>query len=268
MSGDLSNDAAGGRSRDTLAQGGAVRLVVLTGAGASADSGLATFRGGGGLWEGQRMEDVATPMAWARDPQLVWRFYQARRAALLDAEPNPCHRALHQLETALVAAGHGFTLITQNVDDLHQRAGSTVLPMHGRLTHLLCESCRDAGSLPAADARHRDMEHLEPEVFLPCPRCGHSPLRPDIVWFHELPYHLDEIAEVMERATHFLSVGTSGAVYPAAGLLAEARARGAQTFVNSLDEPENLHPDDVFLPGRAAEVVPEWVTRFLAARRG
>ena len=241
-----------------------IELVVLTGAGASADSGLDTFRGGGGLWEGQRVEDVATPMAWRRDPILVWRFYQARRAALLDAEPNAGHRALCELEKRLSAAGHGFTLITQNVDDLHQRAGSTVLPMHGRLTHLLCESCRDDPGTPAESARHRDMENVDPETFLPCPSCGHRPLRPDIVWFHEMPYHLDEIAAAMASATHFLSVGTSGAVYPAAGLLAEARARGARTFVNSLDAPENLHRSDTFLPGRAAEVVPEWVADFLA----
>jgi NAD-dependent deacetylase len=242
-----------------------VHLLVLTGAGASADSGLATFRGAGGLWEGERVEDVATPMAWHRDPAPVWRFYQMRRRALKDAEPNAAHHALMHLETGLTAAGHAFTLVTQNVDDLHQRAGSTVLPMHGRLTHLLCESCRDDGTAPAAAARHRDMEHLDPETFLSCPRCGHEPLRPDIVWFHEMPYHLDEIAHAMATATHFLSIGTSGTVYPAAGLLAEARARGTLTYVNSLDAPENLHPDDTFLPGRAAEVVPAWVEEFLAA---
>ncbi len=228
-------------------------LVVLTGAGISADSGLATFRGAGGLWEGQPVEDVATPQAWARDPAMVWRFYQLRRAKLPSVEPNRAHRALAELERRLTARGVDFTLITQNVDDLHDRAGSTPLHMHGELAVLRCEACGQVV---------RDGEHLEPEVFVPCRACEHQRLRPDVVWFGEVPYHLETIAEAVERCTHFAAIGTSGLVYPAAGLLATARRSGARTYVNSLDAPDNLHPDDSFLPGRAVDVVPRWCTEW------
>ncbi|MCA9000720.1 MAG: NAD-dependent deacylase [Planctomycetes bacterium] len=231
-------------------------LVVLTGAGISADSGLATFRGGGGLWEGHRVEDVATPEAWQRDPQTVWRFYQMRRAALLDVQPNPGHRALAELENAARERGFGFTLISQNVDDLHQRSGSTVLPMHGQLLRLRCEVC---GYFV------HGLEHLDPDRFLACPACEHPTLRPDIVWFGEIPHHLEEISEAMASVTHFLASGTSGAVYPAAGLLSAARSVGARTFVNALEAPENLGPRDEFLPGSASEVLPGWVERMLGA---
>jgi len=234
--------------------GSRVAVVVLTGAGTSADSGLATFRGAGGTWEGYRVEDVATPEAWARDPALVWRFYQMRRAGLGAVEPNAAHFALARMERELHAAGHGFTLISQNVDDLHQRAGSTVLAMHGQLLQLACERC---GTVTV------DSEHLDPERFVPCDACGYERLRPDIVWFGELPKLLDEIEAALAACTHFVSIGTSGVVYPAAGLLARARERGALTFVNSLDQPENLHPTDRFLPGRAALVMPPAIERWL-----
>jgi len=230
-------------------------IVVLTGAGVSADSGVPTFRDNGGLWEGQRVEDVATPEAWVRDPRTVWRFYQLRRAALDTVAPNAAHRALAQLEAGLVERGQRFTLISQNVDDLHQRAGSRPLAMHGSLSILACEAC--GGTV-------RDREHLELEQFVACSACGHEPLRPDVVWFGEMPRFMDEIDAAVRGATHFLSVGTSGNVYPAAGLLALARAVGAQTIVNSLDPPENLDPHDQFLPGRAAEVVPSLVEQWLA----
>jgi NAD-dependent deacetylase len=230
-------------------------VVVLTGAGISADSGLATFRDGGGLWEGHRVEDVATPEAWVRDPATVWRFYQLRRAALLEVEPNAGHRALAELERAAGERQIDFTLITQNVDDLHQRAGSTVLPMHGQLQRLRCETC----------GYFQDgLEYLDPEKFLPCPKCGDPSLRPDIVWFGEMPYELDDIAAAMSTVTHFLASGTSGAVYPAAGLLSEANAMGAQTFVNALETPNNLRADDVFLEGSASQVLPKWVAACLA----
>lgn len=234
-----------------------ISLVVLTGAGVSADSGLATFRGAGGMWEGQRAEEVATPEAWARDPEMVWRFYQLRRALLREVEPNPAHLALARLETELEAAGHSFTLISQNVDNLHQRAGSTAIAMHGALATLRCERC---------GGRVEDLEFLDPHAFLPCPSCDFERLRPDVVWFGEMPLHLDRIDRATRSATHFLSCGTSGYVYPAAGLLAVARESSAETFVNSLDEPENLDSRDRFLPGKAAEVVPrlveEWLERW------
>ena len=231
-------------------------VVVLTGAGISADSGVATFRGAGGLWEGHRVEEVATPEAWARDPALVWRFYQLRRAGLAEVAPNPAHEALAGLARELAGRGVAFTLVTQNVDDLHERAGSAPVHMHGELAVLRCQACGWTG---------RDLERLDPEAFAPCTGCGHERLRPDVVWFGEVPYHLDAIGEALDACTHFVSIGTSGLVYPAAGFLSAARARGAATWVNSLDEPDNLHPDDRFVPGRAAEVVPALCEELLAA---
>jgi NAD-dependent deacetylase len=232
-----------------------MNVVILTGAGVSADSGVQTFRDAGGLWEGHRVEDVATPAAWHRDPETVWRFYQLRRAQLRTVEPNAAHRAIAALENKLRASGHGFVLITQNVDDLHQRAGSTVFPMHGELRVLRCEAC---------DTRVDGLDYLDVDKFLPCPKCRHPKLRPDIVWFGEVPYHMDEIHDAVDDATHFISIGTSGVVYPATGLLAQARQVGAKTWVNSLDAPENLGSSDVFLPGRAVEVIPrfcdDWMT--------
>lgn len=223
-------------------------VVVLTGAGVSADSGLATFRDAGGLWEGHAIEDVATPEGWRRDPALVWRFYQLRRAALAEVQPNAAHQALAQLERRLLAAGHGFTLVTQNVDDLHERAGSRrLLHMHGTLARLACEAC---------GATLEDREHTDPATFLACAGCGHAPLRPDVVWFGEMPRFLDEIFAATSAATHFVAAGTSGVVYPAAGLLALAREAGARTFVNALVAPENLEARDRFLPGPAAQVLP------------
>lgn len=236
-----------------------VSLVVLTGAGISADSGLSTFRGGGGLWEGRRVEDVATPEAWRRAPASVWRFYQLRRAGLLEVRPNAAHHALARLERAMGEAGHRFLLVTQNVDGLHERAGSRPIRMHGSLEELLCERCGHVT---------RDLEHVDPEAFVPCPACGHERLRPNVVWFGEIPHETDRILRAVAGATHFFACGTSGVVYPAAGLLETARAAGAETFVNSLDPPENLSPRDRFLPGRAIEVVPPlveaWIARWCA----
>jgi NAD-dependent deacetylase len=234
-------------------------VVVLTGAGVSADSGLATFRDAGGLWEGHQVEEVATPGAWAADPRLVWRFYQLRRAALGEVEPNPAHAALARLEAACARAEVDFLLVTQNVDDLHERAGSDPVHMHGELAMLRCERCGH---------RERNLAALDPVTFVACSHCEHDRLRPDIVWFGELPMHLDRIERRLRRATHFLSIGTSGLVYPAAGFLTAARAAGAHTWVNSLDEPSNLHPSDDFHPGRAAEVVPRLVDELLVEVAG
>jgi NAD-dependent deacetylase len=228
-------------------------VLVLTGAGVSADSGLMTFRGAGGLWEGHSVEDVATPEAWERDPRLVWRFYQERRASLGRVAPNPAHAALARFEERLGRAGASFLLVTQNVDDLHERAGSRrLLHMHGELAVLRCERC---------GARGRDLEHLDPEAFATCGTCPAERLRPDVVWFGEVPYHLSAIDAALRSATHVLAIGTSGLVYPAAGLLEAARILGARTLVQSLDEPANLHPSDEYFPGRAAQVVPELCER-------
>lgn len=229
-------------------------VVVLTGAGISADSGLATFRGAGGLWEGHRVEEVATPDAWARDPARVWRFYQGRRAQLAGVEPNPAHLALAEFEGALRSAGREFTLVSQNVDDLHQRAGSTVLPMHGELAVLRCESC---------GARVRDLEFVDPEAFLPCRACGAEKLRPNIVWFGEVPDHLGAIQRAVRACDLFLAIGTRGEVYPAAGYLELARGLGATTVVQALEKPSNADVRDHFLGGRAAEVVPALVRSWI-----
>lgn len=222
-------------------------VLVLTGAGISADSGVRTFRDAGGLWEGHRVEDVATPEGWQRDPRLVWGFYQQRRRQLRDVAPNAAHHALAAFEQALAAHGHAFTLVTQNVDDLHDRAGSTVLHMHGELQRLRCERC---------DGVVVDTLHVDPGRFVPCPACEHPRLRPHIVWFGEVPFHLEAIATALGTCTHFLAIGTSGQVWPAAGMLAEARARGAATHVQALEPPQNLAPGDRFHEGRASEVVP------------
>ncbi|MEQ1634686.1 MAG: Sir2 family NAD-dependent protein deacetylase [Planctomycetota bacterium] len=222
-------------------------VVVLTGAGVSADSGVATFRDAGGLWEGHRPEDVATEEAWHRDRATVWRFYQQRRAQLRTVEPNAAHVALATFGVRCERGAVRFTLVTQNVDDLHARAGSVVLPMHGELASLRCERC---------SRRVRDLEHVEHAKFLPCLACGHDALRPDIVWFGEVPFFLDEIDAAMRTCTHFLAIGTSGNVWPAAGLLGVARGRSAATSVQALEPPSNLSPRDRFVKGRAADQVP------------
>ncbi|MBL8754459.1 MAG: NAD-dependent protein deacylase [Planctomycetes bacterium] len=222
-------------------------VLVLTGAGISADSGVRTFRDAGGLWEGHRVEDVATPDGWERDPRLVWRFYQERRAQLRTVQPNAAHHALAAFARRLEAAGHEFVLVTQNVDDLHDRAGSDVLHMHGELVKLRCERCETVVE---------DRVHVDPGRFVPCAACEHPRLRPHIVWFHEMPFHMAEIERALRRCTHFVAIGTSGKVWPAAGMLATARANGATTWVQSLDEPDNLDGRDHWHPGRAMDCVP------------
>lgn len=234
-------------------------FVVLSGAGVSADSGVATFRGPGGLWEGQRPEDVATPEVWARDPALVWRFYQERRARLGTVEPNAAHHALARLERELERRGGSFTLVSQNVDDLHQRAGSRVLAMHGQLADLRCERCGDVVA---------DREHTDPARFVPCGACGYARRRPDVVWFGEVPRELDSIGRAVQACTDFAALGTSGRVWPAAALLGIARAAGARTWVSGLEQPDNLDPRDAFVPGRAVDVVPGLVERWLAELDG
>ncbi len=226
---------------------GRAHVVVLTGAGVSADSGVRTFRDAGGLWEGHRPEDVATPEAWARHRGTVWRFYQLRRAQLATVQPNAAHAALAAFAGSCALGDVRFDLITQNVDDLHERAGSTVLHMHGELAMLRCEHCA---------VRVRDLEQVSPDRFVACAACGSAALRPDIVWFGEVPMHLDAVQRALATCTHFIAIGTSGAVWPAAGMLGAARGRGAATFVQALEPPENLDPADDFRVGRAVDAVP------------
>lgn len=226
-------------------------IVVLTGAGISAESGLATFRGPAGLWEGQRVEDICTPEALARDRALVLDFYDARRAALDIVEPNPAHRALASLD----AAWEGDLLIvTQNVDDLHERAGAKrTLHMHGELLSALCEVCE--GRSPWTGGMALDAA---------CPACGGGGgLRPDIVFFGEIPYQMDVIETALSKADLFVSIGTSGAVYPAAGFVRTARFCGAQTLELNLEPSAGSYFFQESRIGPASELVPAWVNQVL-----
>lgn len=207
---------------------------------------MPTFRDADGLWEGHRVEDVATPHAYDADPVTVHRFYDARRAALAAVEPNPGHLALAELERLL---GENLLLVTQNVDDLHERAGSTrVLHMHGELLSALCRGC---------GGRTRWADDLVD--FPRCPRCGVSELRPDVVWFGEVPYGMDRIVAALDEADLFVSVGTSGAVYPAAGFVQYAAERGARTLELNLEPSEGSFLFDEARQGPAGVLVPAWV---------
>lgn len=225
------------------------RIVVLTGAGISAESGLGTFRDAGGIWTRYRLEDVATPEGFRRDPALVHAFYNARRRALLKALPNAAHHALARLE----AACPGMTIVTQNVDDLHERAGSRrVLHMHGELLRARCEACGH---------RWRQTTDLSPET--PCPACGAPATRPDVVWFGEVPFHLDRIEALLEGAGLFAAIGTSGTVQPAASLVVEAARRGARTVEINLEPSAVAHQFDELRTGPATREVPRWVDEVL-----
>ncbi|HEU4811002.1 MAG TPA: NAD-dependent deacylase [Nocardioides sp.] len=227
-----------------------MRVVVLTGAGISAESGVPTFRDADGLWEGHRVEDVATPEAFDRQPSVVHRFYDARRAALAAVEPNPAHKALARLEGAL---HDDLLLVTQNIDDLHERGGSKrVLHMHGELRSALCRGCR---------GRSRWTGDLGD--FPPCPRCGVSELRPDVVWFGEIPYDMDAIQDAIELADLFVSIGTSGAVYPAAGFVQYAARHGVHTLELNLQPSDGTHLFDESRHGLAGDLVPAWVNELL-----
>jgi len=227
-------------------------IVILTGAGISAESGIDTFRDAGGLWEKHRIEDVATPEAFARNPALVQGFYDARRAALATVEPNAAHRSLARLEAEWP---HELLLVTQNVDDLHERGGvQDVLHMHGELLSALCGACgaRSRWDGPLSDAPA-------------CLACGAPALRPDVVWFGEMPYQMPRIYDALARADLFVSTGTSGAVYPAAGFVQEAAASGARTLELNLERSEGSHWFDESRQGRAGELVPAWVDEVLGA---
>lgn len=227
-----------------------VNIVVLTGAGISAESGVPTFRDSDGLWEGHRIEDVATPEAYDASPVAVQKFYDARRRALAEVEPNPAHVALARLEEVL---GDKLFLVTQNIDDLHERGGSTqVAHMHGELLKALCRAC---------GARVEWPEDLVD--FPPCPRCGVPELRPDVVWFGEVPYGMDVIQGRLLRCDLFVSIGTSGAVYPAAGFVQLASACGARTLELNLEPSEGTHLFSEARHGRAGDLVPVWVDEVL-----
>jgi NAD-dependent deacetylase len=227
-------------------------IVILTGAGISAESGLATFRGPDGLWEGHRVEDVCTPEALARDPELVLDFYDTRRRALANARPNPAHEALARLDANWPGE---LLIVTQNVDDLHERAGAKrLLHIHGELLSALCRLCGSRSRF-AGDMIDRPA----------CPACGRAGgLRPDIVFFGEIPYHMETIEAALADADLFVSIGTSGAVYPAAGFVQLARAAGAATLELNLEASAgtSLFAESEF--GAAGVLVPAWVDRLLA----
>jgi NAD-dependent deacetylase len=226
-------------------------IVILTGAGVSAESGVATFRGPDGLWEGHRVEDVATPEAFRRDPALVHAFYDARRAKLGTVEPNAAHRALALLDAEWPG---DLLLVTQNVDDLHERAGSTrLMHMHGELTKGWCLAC---------DQRFPWDGPMGGGVS--CPSCAaEGRVRPDIVWFGEMPYAMERIEEALQRCDLFVSIGTSGAVYPAAGFVQTARYCGARTLEINLEPSIASTFFDESHIGKAGKLVPRWVESLL-----
>lgn len=230
-------------------------IVVLTGAGISAESGLQTFRAQDGLWENHRIEDVATPEAFARNPALVQRFYNERRRTLRHAQvqPNAAHHALAQLEAAFAG---GVLVVTQNVDDLHERAGTRALiHMHGELNQARCLAC-------GAVAPWRD--DITPESA--CPDCGQlGRLRPHIVWFGEMPLEMERIYAALAGCRLFLSIGTSGNVYPAAGFVQEANWAGARTVELNLEPSLGRSQFAEHRYGPASEVVPAFVEELLAA---
>ncbi len=230
------------------------RIVILTGAGISAESGINTFRDAGGLWENHRIEDVATPEAFQRDPHGVQSFYNRRRAQLRDPaiQPNAAHLALAELEQALPGQ---VLVVTQNVDDLHERAGSrNVIHMHGELLKARCQS---TDTLVPAD---RDLDPA-----LSCTVCGAAGcLRPHVVWFGEMPLEMERIYATLAGCERFISIGTSGNVYPAAGFVAEARASGAHTTELNLEPSEQLTAFHEHRHGRATELVPAYVRELLS----
>lgn len=223
-------------------------ILVLTGAGISAESGLGTFRDKDGLWTKYDLSEVATPEGFARNPAFVHEFYNARRRNLLGAEPNDAHRALAEFERGF---GGEFLVVTQNVDDLHERAGSAnLLHMHGELFKIRCEQCG------AVQAHTGDLD-----LASACPACGSAGrLRPHVVWFGEMPLHMEEIDAALGRCDLFIAIGTSGNVYPAAGFIADLRRRRrAHTVELNLEPSETnaLFHEHRF--GPASRVVPEFL---------
>lgn len=220
-------------------------LVVLTGAGISAESGIPTFRSNGGLWRTYRFDELASPAAFERNPNLVWEFYRWRQETARRAQPNRGHEVLAAMEKAL---GERMLLVTQNVDDLHERAGSRrLLHLHGALSRARCTRCNQV---------HEGFDYQESN--LPCPRCGETrSLRPHIVWFGEQPFYLEEINDALLRATLFIAIGTSGVVYPAAQFVNVARRHGAYSLLINLDSADNSSAFHQLLPGKSSLLLEE-----------
>jgi len=228
-------------------------IVVLTGAGISAESGISTFRDPDGIWSKVDYREVATPQGFAADPGRVHEFYNWRRRNVLAVEPNAAHFALARLEREFAG---DFLLVTQNVDSLHERAGSTkLIHMHGQHDRALCAGCR------ARSAWDGDMS-----LASHCPACGRAGhMRPDVVWFGETPYRMDEIYDALSDCDLFISIGTSGNVYPAAQFVEGARAAGARTVELNLEPSAGIRHFGEAVHGRATEIVPAFVDRLLSA---
>ena len=228
------------------------KVVVLTGAGISAESGIRTFRDSDGLWEDHRVEDVATPEAFFSNPVMVWNFYRERYNDSLSRIPNPAHLALVKLENFL---GDNFLLVTQNIDRLHHRAGSQrVLEMHGSLSNCLCTKCQSKLAIKDID--------LNKAIPL-CPYCQGF-LRPDIVWFGEFPHYLDMIDDALRECSVLIVIGTSGVVYPAAGFVITAKLMGVRTVAINLEKPDNLGYIDEFYQGKSGELLPKLVDMWIS----
>ncbi len=226
-------------------------IVILTGAGISAESGLGTFRDQDGLWTKYDLEEVATPQGFARNPTLVQGFYNARRANCRGASPNAAHTALARLETEHPGE---ILVVTQNIDDLHERAGSrAVWHMHGEILRALCAACGQRWDAP---------DEMAPDD--PCPACGAASTRPDVVWFGEVPYLMEEICYRLTQADLFVSIGTSGNVYPAAGFVELARGAGAATLELNLEPSDTASAFAETRQGKASQLVPDWVAGLLA----
>lgn len=229
------------------------KIVILTGAGISAESGLGTFRDADGIWTKYSLEDVATPQGFARDPALVQGFYNARRVQAAAAKPNQAHLALGKLQSQWPGE---VIIVTQNVDGLHEAGGSTgVIHMHGILSGALCGACDHRWTAPA-----------EMQVGERCSACNAPSARPDVVWFGEMPYFMDQIFAHLAQADLFVSIGTSGQVYPAAAFVQEASAAGAATLELNLEHSEISVDFDETKLGKATEIVPAWVDGLLATR--
>ena len=223
-----------------------MRIVILTGAGISAESGLGTFRDADGLWSSHDLAEVATPEGFARDPAKVHNFYNTRRKNMRAAEPNAAHYALSRLEDKLERR---VAIITQNIDNLHEKAGSrNVIHMHGEIFRALCNHCGSRWDAPNAMAPSDG-----------CPQCGANATRPDVVWFGEIPYHLDAIDELLNDADLFVAIGTSGQVYPAAGFVQTVAAKGGGTLEINLEPSDITSFFDEVRFGPATTIVPEWV---------
>jgi len=228
-------------------------IVILTGAGISVESAIASFRDSDGIWARLDWRDYATPDAFAAHPARVYGFYNKRRRQLHDVGPNAAHYALARLERECAGS---VTLITQNVDDLHESAGSqNLIHMHGELRSALCRSCHS-----------RNPWLGDMSIDSRCPSCeAAGRLRPDIVWFGEMPYHMDRIYQALASADLFIAIGTSGAVYPAADFVEEARLNGAHTVMLNLEAPENSHAFDEIIHGNATEIVPAYVDKLIGS---